>query len=152
MIASLDCGHLIIQDSKSLKCFAIALVIIFSQRFMILHNPCFLIKPSPAFIHSYSFFSPVFCLFRAAPSAYGGFQARGLISFATGLCNSTGRPDPNRICYLHHSSWQPQILNPLSKDRDRTRNLMVPSQVHFHCATTRTPIFHFLFVLWSSGI
>ena len=32
-----------------------------------------------------------------------------------------------------------QILNPLSEARDRTRNLMVPSQIHFHCTTTGTP-------------
>ena len=30
---------------------------------------------------------------------------------------------------LHHSSWQCQILNQLSKARDRTHNLMVPSRV-----------------------
>ena len=31
-----------------------------------------------------------------------------------------------------------QILNPLSEARDRTQNLMVPSQIHFHCAATGT--------------
>ena len=60
----------------------------------------------------------VFCLFaffRAAAAAYGDSQARGLIgAVATGL---------------HHSSQQRQILNPLSKARDRTCNLMVPSQI-----------------------
>ena len=40
---------------------------------------------------------------------------------------------------LHHSSRQGQILNTLSKARDRTQNLMVPSRIHFHCATTGTP-------------
>ena len=30
---------------------------------------------------------------------------------------------------LHHSSLQRQILNPLSKARGRTHNLMVPSRV-----------------------
>ena len=33
--------------------------------------------------------------------------------------------DRSRFCDLHHSSRQCQILNPLSKARDRTRNLMV---------------------------
>ena len=33
---------------------------------------------------------------------------------------------------------QRQILNPLSEARGRTRNLMVPSQIHFRYAT-RTP-------------
>ena len=37
--------------------------------------------------------------------------------------------DPSLISNLHHSSQQHQILNPLSKGRDRTRNLMVPSWV-----------------------
>ena len=36
---------------------------------------------------------------------------------------------PSRICNLHHSSWQRRIVNPLSKGRDRTRNLMVPSRI-----------------------
>ena len=51
--------------------------------------------------------------------AYGGSQARGLIGAVAAR--------------LHHSSWQHQILNPvskgilnpLSKARDRTHNLMV---------------------------
>ena len=37
--------------------------------------------------------------------------------------------DPNRICGLHHSSWQCQILNPLIEATGQTQNLMVPSQV-----------------------
>ena len=32
--------------------------------------------------------------------------------------------DPSCVCNLHHSSWQHWILNPLSKARDRTCNLM----------------------------
>ena len=32
--------------------------------------------------------------------------------------------DPSRVCDLHHSSWQRQILNPLSRARDRTCILM----------------------------
>ena len=31
------------------------------------------------------------------------------------------------------------LLNPLSKVRDRTCNLMVPSRIHFHCAQMGTP-------------
>ena len=59
-----------------------------------------------------------FVLFRATPEAYGGSQARGLIgAVATDL---------------HHSSQRRRILNPLSEARDRTRNLMVPSQIRFH--------------------
>ena len=58
----------------------------------------------------------VFCIFRAALAAYGGSQARGRIgAIATNL---------------HHSSQQCWILNPLSKARDRTLNLMVSSWIH----------------------
>ena len=53
--------------------------------------------------------------------------------------------DPSRVCDLDHSSQQRQILNPLREARDRTWNLMVPSQIRFHCATTGTPSYSFLF-------
>ena len=36
---------------------------------------------------------------------------------------------PSRVCNLHHSSRQHRIVNPLSKGRDRIRNLMVPSRI-----------------------
>ena len=36
-----------------------------------------------------------------------------------------------------------QILNPLSEAKDRTRNLMVPSQIRFHCAMMGTLSFPF---------
>ena len=42
--------------------------------------------------------------------------------------------DPSHVCNLHHSSRQRQILNPLSKARDRTHNLMVPSRIRVHGA------------------
>ena len=51
--------------------------------------------------------------------------------------------DLSRICNLHHSSQQWQILNTLSEARDWTWNLMVPSQICFHCATTGAPILYF---------
>jgi len=47
--------------------------------------------------------------------------------------------DLSRICNLHHSSWQCQILNPLSEARDRTHNLMVASRICFCWAMTGTP-------------
>ena len=43
---------------------------------------------------------------------------------------ATATWDPSCICKLHHSSQQGQILSPLSEARDRTHNLMVPSQIH----------------------
>ena len=52
--------------------------------------------------HSFSLFF-AFLLFMATPMGYGSSQDRGPISMGSKL-----------ICDLHHSSWQPQILNPLS--------------------------------------
>ena len=68
----------------------------------------------------------VFCLFRAKPMAYGGSQARSQIRAAA----ATAMRDPGCIFDLHHSSWQHQILNPLSKARDQTHVLMDTSRVH----------------------
>ena len=86
------------------------------------------------------FFLSVFCIFRAAPSAYGGSQPKGLIrAIAAGLHHSQATQNPSHACDLHHSSPQCRILNTLSKARDRTCNLMVPSQICFHCATTGNP-------------
>jgi len=73
----------------------------------------------------YLFIWSFFCPFRVVPAAYGGSQARGLIGATA--------------ADLHHSSWQHQILNPLSEARGRTRNLMVPSWIHFPCAAKGTP-------------
>ena len=47
--------------------------------------------------------------------------------------------DLSRVCNLHHSSQQNQILNPRSKARDWTRVLMDPSQVCYCWVTTGTP-------------
>ena len=47
--------------------------------------------------------------------------------------------DPSRVFDLPHSSWQHRILNPLREARDQTQNLIVPSWIHFHCATMGTP-------------
>jgi len=60
-------------------------------------------------------FFGLFAFSRTAPVAYGASQARGLIrTVAAGL---------------HHSSQQRRILNPLSKTRDQTHNLVVPSRI-----------------------
>ena len=67
-------------------------------------------------------------VFRAAPVAYGGSQARGQIGTAAGLRHSHSNPES-----------QCQILNPLIEARDRTHNLIVPSGIHFCCTTTGTP-------------
>ena len=52
------------------------------------------------------------------------------------LATATATWDPSRVCTLHHSSWQSQIPNPLSKARDRTCILMDTSQICFCCDTT----------------
>ena len=83
----------------------------------------------------------VFCHFRGTPAAYGGPQARGPIrAVASGLHQSHSMPDLRCMYNLHYSSWQCWILNPLSEARDRTRNLMVPSLIHFCCTTMETPV------------
>ena len=52
--------------------------------------------------------------------------------------------DPSRVCNLHHTSQQCQILNPLHDAKDQTRNLIVPSWIRFCCSTTGTPkVLHF---------
>ena len=76
----------------------------------------------------------LFCLYFAiswaTPAAYGGSQARGRIgAVATSLHQSHSNQDLSRVCNLHHSSRQRQIVNPLSKARDRTCNPMVPSRI-----------------------
>ena len=71
------------------------------------------------FIYLFLFFG-LFGISWAAPVAYGGSQARGLIgAVATGLyIRATASQDPSHVCKLHHSSWQCWILNPLSEARD----------------------------------
>ena len=48
-------------------------------------------------------------------------------------------PDPSPISDLHHSSWQHQVLNRLSKAKDQTHVLMDTSQVHYHSAMMGIP-------------
>ena len=59
----------------------------------------------------------------------------------------TATSDLSCVCNLHHSSWQRRILNPLSEARDRTCNLMLPSQIHFCYATTGNPRYYFLLAI-----
>ena len=50
-----------------------------------------------------------------------------LLAYAT----ATAMQDPSWVCKLYHSSWQHQVLNPLSGAKDRTRILMDTSQVRY---------------------
>ena len=76
-------------------------------------------------------------------SKLGGELEIQLLAYAT----ATATQDPSHVYDLYHSSWQRQILNPLSNARDRTWNLMVPSQIHFLGATMGTPGALFLYIL-----
>ena len=79
------------------------------------------------------------CLFRATPTAYGGFQARGRIrAVAAGLRHSHSNSGSDLHLWLHHSPWQCWILNSLSEARNRTCILTDTSQIHFCWATTGT--------------
>ena len=72
-----------------------------------------------------------FAFSRATPAAYGGSQFRGLMgAVAAGLRQSQATWDSSHVCDLHHSSRHRQIFNPLSKARDQTHNLAVPSRIH----------------------
>ena len=70
----------------------------------------------------------------------GGRSELQLLAYTT----ATATQDPSLVCDLHHSSWQHQILKPLSEARDWTRNLMAISWICFCCTTLRTPRFQFL--------
>ena len=60
---------------------------------------------------------------------------------------ATATLDLIHVCNLHHSSWQRQIVNPLSEARDWTRVLMYTSQIYFCWATTETPGIHIFDIL-----
>ena len=82
----------------------------------------------------------LFFAFQGPTEAYGGSQARGLVELQLpAYITATAKPNPSHVCDLHHNSQQLWILIPLSEARDRTRNLMVPGQICFRCATTGTP-------------
>ena len=76
-------------------------------------------------------------VFRAVPETYGGSQARGWVgAIAAGL---------------YHSTWQRRSFNPLSKARDRTSNLIVPSRFVNHGAMIGTPhwwVLYFCVCTW----
>ena len=76
-------------------------------------NPCFQLSISFFFKNFFIYF---FLPFRAESMACGGSQAGGPVSRATaaGLYTTAKAiRDPSWVCYLHHSSQQRWILNPL---------------------------------------
>ena len=67
--------------------------------------------------------------------ACGISQARGQIrataaSLHPSHRNTRTEPDPSHVCDLHLSSWQCQILHPLSEAWDQTCSLMDTSPLH----------------------
>ena len=89
----------------------------------------------------------MYVFFRAAPVAYKNSQGMGRIGAAILLAYAiaTAMQDLSLVCELHHSSWQCRILDPMSEARDQTCILMDTSRIHFHCATTGTPVLFCLF-------
>jgi len=86
---------------------------------------CFLLKKKKNFL-----FFLLFAFSRAAPVAYGGSQARGLIrAVAVSLHQSHSNSGSQPRLRPTPQLMQHKILNPLSKARDRTRNLTVPSWI-----------------------
>ena len=103
----------------------------------------FSLRPFPGYLmynwkpHSYTlsflFFSLIGLYLRHS-------QARGQIqATAAGLCHSHSKWDPSPVCYLHHSSWQHRIPDPLREARNWTRILMDTSWICFCCAIMGTP-------------
>ena len=87
------------------------------------------------------FFNFYFYLpFRATPVAHRGSRLGVQLELQLPACTTAAATSHlSHVCNLHHSSWQCQILNPLSEARDRTCHLMVLSQICFCCATELQP-------------
>ena len=75
--------------------------------------------------------------------AYGVSQARGRIEAEAAYTTATATQDLSRMCNLHHSSRQGQILDLLCEAKDRTCILIDTSQIHFSYATKGMPGFFF---------
>ena len=96
------------------------------------------ITPKEQFIYLFIFFGFLLLLLLlvvaiswAAPAAHGGSQARGPIgAVAASLhqSHSNAGSEP-RLQPTPQLTATPGIVNPLSKGRDQTRNLMVPSRI-----------------------
>ena len=73
-------------------------------------------------------------------------------SWPLAYTTATATSDPSCICNLYLSSQQCQILNPLREARYGICNLLVPSLMHFHCATMGTPDFRYYVIFFSRGL
>ena len=91
---------------------------------------------------------PFFFLFRAAPTAYGGSQVRGLFG-ATAASPCHSHSNTRSELWLAPQLMATQILNPLSKARNWTCHLTVPSQICFCCTNTGILDAYFLFTVYN---
>ena len=83
------------------------------------------------------------CLFRAAPSTYGGSQARGQIrAVVAGLTTAIATPDPSHICDLYHSSQECWIVKPMSEAREPASSRIL---IRFVSAEPQQELSGFLF-------
>ena len=80
----------------------------------------------------------IFCFLRPCPRRME-VPKLGVELQLPAYTTATAMWDPIRVGYLHHSSQQHLILNPLSEVRDQTCILVDTSPVCFHGATTGTP-------------
>ena len=93
----------------------------------------------------------VFCHFRAAPSAYGSFRARG----SNQSCSRWPTPQPQQHQIPAESATyatargNTRSHNPLSEVRDRTQVFRDTSRVRYCWATTGTP--GFFYACWGGG-
>ena len=92
--------------------------------------------------HSYSFF--FFFLFTATPTAHG-IRHRAVprleVELELQMPATAIATEGSELCVQpSHSSQQHWIPHPLRMARDQTRVLMGTSRIHFHCATTGTPL------------
>ena len=92
------------------------------------------IQPSPPSISTTfaSFQAEILCLFFFFKGPHPQHMEISRLGFESELqlpayTTATATSDPSCICDLHHSSWQCQIINPLSEARDQTGILMDPS-------------------------
>ena len=80
--------------------------------------------------------TPFFSAFQALTHGTWRFPGWGANLQLPAYTTSTAMADLSLVCDLRYSSWQRQILNPLSKVRDGTCILVDTSRIRFHCATT----------------
>ena len=120
------------QFRNSVVCFSMFIIAI---RFPLCWSTC--LSVYLFFIKCWVF---VFCLFLGLWHMDVPSLGLGLDLHLPAYSAATATQDFSRVCNLHHSSRQRQVLNSLSEARDRTHNLMDTSQVHYHWATTGTPL------------